>query len=118
MRHLHLAACVFGVAASAAIAAPVTCPDPKAVELNATADGWKAYTPPNAYDKPALKFNNMRVNPNNLWCQYEVGGGTVRLLTVSPCKPLSGTWDEKGPAHVCLGPEPKACVAECPDLKR
>jgi hypothetical protein len=67
MKVLHVVALAAGfVSGGMAIAVPVSCPEPKLVELNAVAEGWKSYTPPNAYDKPAIKFQNMRLNPNNL----------------------------------------------------
>jgi len=118
MNGLPLRVCLLAiVSTTSALAAPLSCPDSKAVELNATAVGWKTFAIPNAYDKPVIKFQNMRVNPNNLWCQYEVGGGTVRLQIVTPCKPSVGNWEEKGIARVCFAPESSAGVAECPESK-
>ncbi len=116
MRHRHSAVVlvlVFGTWGSA-FADTLSCPDVKQVTLSAAAAGWSSYDVPQAYDSPRLKLNNMRVTPNQVWCQYDVGGGSVRLLLRRQCTPTTGTWEQKGELfRVCTGPAPGACVAEC-----
>lgn len=97
-----------------ALGESASCPAPKVVELNAVAEGWKAYGNVDLFDKPAITFQVMRINYEYVFCLYEVGNGVVRLQLVGACKSLSGTWQDQGPARLCVRPDPNACVAECP----
>ena len=100
-------------AAGAISAGPLSCPAPDGVALGASADGWRTYIVQNAYDRPRLTFNNMRIRGDVVMCQYDVGEGTVRLQTIKSCVTASGKWEEKGSSQVCLGPDAGACTMEC-----
>jgi hypothetical protein len=109
-----LIAVVITLSAASVGAETLTCPSPERVTLSAEAADWQSYPRPQAFDSPKLVLDNMRLTPNHVWCQYGVGGGTVRMRLIRQCVAASGKWDEQGQLFkVCSGPNPAACSVEC-----
>jgi len=107
------AALLIALACTGAHAEPVTCPPAQKVNVGASAEGWQTYIVADAYDKPKIAFNNMRVRGDVVMCQYDVAQGTVRLRLNRTCVPAGGKWEDKGSSQLCMGPEPAACRMDC-----
>lgn len=101
--------------ATLALAQPSTCPDPTAVELAASAQGWSFVPYPGAYDSPKLKLESIELNPSYVRCKYDVGGGgMVRIQLSRGCIPGAGNWKAQGTEiRSCTGSNIRTCNFVC-----
>ncbi len=93
-----------------------TCPDPGAVELVASAQGWSFVPYPGAYDSPKLKLESIELIPSSyVRCKYDVGSrGMVRLQLSKSCVSGAGTWKEQGTEiRSCTGSDVQLCNFVC-----